>query len=169
MILRRLYLLFPGHKFALRAVDDLQALGIDRGHIHTVAKEGIDISDLPPATVRQRSDLLARLDHWFWDVNLLLFFFALALSGIALWSASWGWALGGLVVMGLTFVLGNHFAKHVPHAHMSECRAALRHGEILLMVDVPRWQVATLEKAIRRRHPELEVGGVSWALDALGI
>ncbi len=169
MILRRLYLLFPGRKFADQAVADLQALGADREHIHTVAKQGVDVTGLPAATVRQKNDLLARLDHWFWDLNLLLFFFALALFAIAVWLTSWGWAAGWLLVMGLTFLLGNHFAKHVPHAHMTECQTALRHGEILLMVDVPRWRVATVEKAIRRQHPEVEVGGVSWALDALGV
>lgn len=169
MILRRLYLLFPGHKFAARAVEDLLALGIDREHIHTVAKQDVDITDLPKATVRQQNDLVARLDHWFWDINLLVFFFALALFVISLWSASWVWALGWLLLMGLTFFLGNHFAKHVPHAQMSECQTALRHGEILLMVDVPRWHMATVEKAIRKRHSEVEVGGVSWVLDALGI
>ena len=169
MILRRLYLLFPGHQFADRAVADLLVLGVDQQHIHTVAKQGIDITGLPKATLRQQNDLLARLDHWFWDINLLVFFFTLALLLVSLWSASWTWAVSCLLVMGLTLFLGNHFAKHVPHAHMSECQTALRHGEILLLVDVPRWRMAAVEKAIRRQHPEVEVGGVSWALDALGI
>ncbi len=169
MILRRLYLLFPSRQFAERAVVDLLALGTDRQHIHTVAKQGVDVTGLPKATVRQQNDLLARLDHWFWDINLLVFFFALVMTAIAIWLTSWLWAAGWLIVMGVTFYLGNHFAKHVPHAHMIECQTALRHGEILLMVDVPRWQVARIEKAIRRQHPEVEVGGVSWVLDALGV
>ena len=98
-----------------------------------------------------------------------MFFFALGLLVFSLWSGSWNWVVAWLVIMGLTFYLGNHFAKHVPHAHMTECQAALGHGEILLLVDVPRWQVAAVEKAIRRHHPEVEMGGVSWTLDALGI
>ncbi|MDJ0805775.1 MAG: hypothetical protein QNJ78_02990 [Gammaproteobacteria bacterium] len=169
MILRRLYLLLPGFKFAQQAVDDLLALGVDRQHIHTVARPGVDTTGLPEATVRQRSDLLSRLDRWIWDINLLLFFFALGLFAVSIWSASWAWAIAWLLVMGVTVLFGNHYAQHVPHAQMNECRTALRHGEILLMVDVPRWQMATVEKAIRKKHPELEVGGVSWSLDALGI
>lgn len=169
MIMRRLYLLFPGHQFADRAVADLLLLGVDQRHIHTVAKQGVDISGLPKATLRQRTDILARLDHWFWDLNLLLFFFALALLVLSVWNASLVWGLACLAVMGLTFFLGNHYAKHVPHAHMDECQTALRHGEILLMVDLPRWRMATVEKTIRKKHPEVEVGGVSWVLDALGV
>lgn len=169
MILRRLYLLFPGRDFALRAVAELQTLGIERRHIHTLAKPDVDISGLPKATVRQQNDLMARLEHWFWDINLLIFFFALALLLVSLWLSAWPWSLFSLLVMGITFMLGNHFAKHVPHAHVSECRTALRHGEILLLVDVPRWQAATIERAVRRSHPEMELGGIGWTPDALGI
>ncbi len=169
MILRRIYLLFPGRQHADRAVADLTRIGIDQHHIHTIAKQGVDITGLPKATVRQRNDFLARLDHGFWDLNLLLFFFALALFLFAVWSASWGWAAGLLLLMGVTYLLGRHFVRHVPHAHQTECQTALRHGEILLLVDVPHWRLAAVERAIRRQHPEMELGGVSWTLDALGI
>lgn len=89
MILRRLYLLFPGQRFAERAVADLQELGVDQRHIHTVAKQGVDITNLPKATLMQRHDWLARLDRWFWDLNLLVFFLALGFLLITIWSASW--------------------------------------------------------------------------------
>jgi hypothetical protein len=169
MILRRTYMLFPGRQHAERAVADLVSMGIDARHIHTIAREGVDVNGLPKATVRQRSDLAGRLDHWLWGINLALFFFALALFLVALWSTSWVWAGGLFIVMGLTFSLGNYFARHVPHAHMTECQTALRHGEILLLVDVPRWHQATIEKAMRKQHSEIEIGGVGWTLDALGI
>ena len=169
MILRRIYMLFPGRHFAARAAEDLAALGIDERHIHTIAKEGVDISGLPKATVWQRSDLAGRLDHWLWSINLAVFFIALALCLVALWISSWVWAAGWLVVMGVTFFLGNHFARHVPHAQMTECQTALRHGEILLLVDVPHWRQAAVEKAMRKQHSEIEIGGVGWTLDALGI
>jgi len=169
MMLRRIYMLFPGRRFAEDAVTDLVSMGVDQRHIHTIAQDGVDITGLPKATVRQRHDLAGRLDQWLWDINLLLFFFALALFVIALFSASWGWAAGWFVVMGVTFTLGYYFARHVPHAHMAECRTALRHGEILLLVDVPQWRQATVEKVMRELHSEVEIGGVGWTLDGLGI
>lgn len=169
MMLRRIYMLFPDRQFAESAVADLTTMGVDQRHIHTIAKEGVDVTGLPKATVRQHKDLAGHLDQWLWDINLLLFFFALALFVIALLSASWGWALAWLAVMGTTFYLGYYFARHVPHAHMTECRTALRHGEILLLVDVPRWRQAAIEKSIRQQHSEIEIGGIGWTLDGLGI
>ncbi|MGD8587785.1 MAG: hypothetical protein PVG22_03035 [Chromatiales bacterium] len=169
MILRRIYMLFPGRRFADRAVADLVSMGVDQRHIHTIAREGVDITGLPKATVRQRRDLAGHLDQWLWDVNLLLFFFALVLFAIALFSASWGWAVAWLTVMGISFYLGYYFVRHIPHAHMSECRTALRHGEILLLVDVPQWRQAVIEKAMRTQHSEIEIGGIGWTLDGVGI
>jgi hypothetical protein len=169
MILRRIYMLFPGHRYAARAVADLVSMGVPQRHIHTIACEGVDITGLPKATLRQRRDLAGRLDQWVWDINLLLFFFALALLAIALFSASWGWAAAWLAVMGVTFYLGYYYVRRIPHAHLTECQTALRHGEILLLVDVPRWRQAAIEKTMRQQHSEIEIGGVGWTLDGLGI
>ena len=169
MLLRRIYMLFPGRQFAERAVADLTTLGVDQRHIHTIAQPGMDLSGLPSATLRQRRDLAGHLDQWLWDINLLLFFFALALCAIALFSASWGWAMLWLAVMGVTYTLGYYFVRHIPHAHLTECQTALLHGEILLLVDVPRWRQAAIEKAMRQQHSEIEIGGIGWTLDGLGI
>lgn len=169
MILRRIYMLFPSRQHAETAVSDLVALGIDERHVHTIAKPGLDITGMPKATVLQRSDLAGRIDRWLWDVNLLVFFIALALCVLALWNASWVWAAGCLVLMVLTFSFGYYYTRHIPHAHMTECQTALRHGEILLLVDVPYWRLAPVEKAMRQRHMEIEIGGVGWTLNALGV
>ena len=169
MFLRRIYMLFPRYADADRAVTDLVRIGVDRRHIHSIAKEGVDITGLPRATLRQRSDLGARLDRWFWDLNLLLFFLALVLFALAAFSANWPWAIVWLAVLALSYFLGSHFARHVPHAHMTQAQTALRHGEVLLLVDVPRWRVARVEKAIRQQHSEVGIGGVGSTLDALGI
>lgn len=168
-MLRRLYLLFPGVKFATRAVADLESLGVERAHIHTIAKDGVDISHLPRATTRQRLDFAARLDHWFWDANLLVFFIALLLLPLMAWFGNWPWAIVMLAIMGATYLFGSHFARHLPHVHLEECLTAIRHGEVLLLVDLPLWRLPHVERAIRREHPEMELGGVGWTLDALGI
>jgi hypothetical protein len=162
-------MLFPSQPHAKQAVADLVEMGVDEKHIHTVAKEGVNTDGLPTATVRQRTDLAGRIDNWLWDINLLVFFFAFALMLIAAWNASWGWAIAGLVASLGTFLIGNHYVQHVPHAHMTECQTAIRHGEILLLVDVPRWRQAKVEKAMRKRHSEIEIGGIGWTVDALGI
>jgi hypothetical protein len=68
-----------------------------------------------------------------------------------------------------SFFLGDRFASHVPHVHMEDCRVPLKHSEILLLVDVPRWHVRQVEVQIRKAFPDVEVGGVSWTVEAFGI
>jgi hypothetical protein len=46
---------------------------------------------------------------------------------------------------------------------------AMRHGELLLMVDVPVWRVERVEALVHKHHPEAVVGGVGWHIDALHI
>lgn len=169
MILRRLYLLVPTKTQAEAAVRDLMADHVSRRHIHTIAKSGVDIGGLPEATLRQRSDAGAKLERWLWDMNLVVFCAALAMLAVALWSADWLWAAGAVFVAASTVTLGYLFAGHVPHTHVEDCRTPLRHGEILLLVDVPRWRIPEVERRLRQSHPEVEIGGVGWGLDALGI
>ncbi|RLJ19210.1 hypothetical protein DJ031_09265 [bacterium endosymbiont of Escarpia laminata] len=168
-MLRRIYLLFPQRYHVEQALPDLQRLGVDRRHMHAVAREGIDISGLPEASVRQRTDFGARLERALWNLNLLTFFLALILLIGSLFVGLLGWALLNGLVMSATYLAGSYFVRHVPHAHMDECRSALKHGEILLMVDVPRWRVSEIGREIRRLHPEAEIGAVGWTVEALQI
>lgn len=169
MILRRLYLLVPTRRQAEAAVQALMADRVSRHHIHTIAKPGVDIDGLPEATVRQRSDAGARLERWLWDMNLVVFCIASVLLILSLWYADWPWAVGALLVAAANVALGYRFASHLPHTHVEDCRVPLRHGEILLLVDIPRWRIPQVERKLRQSHPEVEIGGVGWGLDALGI
>jgi hypothetical protein len=53
--------------------------------------------------------------------------------------------------------------------HLGEFRDALAHGEVLLMVDVPRGRVSEVEDRVHRHHPEATVGGVGWSADMLRV
>jgi len=50
-----------------------------------------------------------------------------------------------------------------------EFHEALRHGELLLMVDVSRDCVEDVEELMRRRHPEAVAGGSGWTPDVFGV
>ncbi len=169
MIRRRLYLLVPDREQAEAAVRDLTAGLVSRRHIHAIARPGEDLGGLPAATPRQRGDFAARLERWIWDFNLTLFFVALAVLVAALWSADWPWAIAAALVAVANVALGYQFARHLPQTHVEDCQTPLRHGEILLLVDVPRWRLTEVERGLRTRHPEVEIGGVGWGWDALGI
>jgi hypothetical protein len=169
MILRRLYLLVPNQGQAEVTVRDLMGCRVSRQHIHAVARPGVDLGDLPTATPRQRSDFSAKLERWVWDANLGIFFAALAVLAAALWSSEWGWASVAVLVAAANIYMGYRLAQQVPQTHVEDCQIPLRHGEILLLVDVPRWRIMEVERSLRISHPEVEIGGVGWGWDAIGI
>ncbi len=167
---RRLYFLLPDTGHTQAVVNDLNMHGINTDAMHTLAKPGVDLSGLPVATGRQRRDSGARLETMLWDGNLVIFFIALvALITMAYTELGWLWLLLPAAVLLVTFVTGVVFTSQVPNVHLSEFRDAMRHGELLLMVDVPAWRVERVEALIHKHHPEAVVGGVGWHIDALHI
>ena len=118
----------------------------------------------------QRNDLGARIEHYLWGGNLALFFLALiALVAFALLPLSGWWLLLPAAVMLASFLTGLEFVMHTPNVHLSEFRSAMRHREILLMIDVPAGQVADVEETVHRLHPEAITGGVGWSVNALQV
>jgi hypothetical protein len=167
---RRLYFLLPDVAHAKVVVAKLETHGIESKYTHVTAAQGIDLEGLPLASPNQRTDLGARLETIFWDGNLVLFFLALmALVVLILMNVSGYWLTVPSIVMLITLIVGVGFSKYIPNVHLSEFADALRHQEILLMVDVPVGQVARVEKLIHHNHPEAVTGGVGWHINALQI
>ena len=165
---RRLYVLFPDETHARHLIDTLPDAGIPVRRIHAVTREGKQLKSLPPATPRQRRDAGYRLERNLWGANLILFGIALLGAIWALLGGSLGWLAVAIAVMFATFVGGLLFT-HVPNVHLSDLRDALAHGEVLVMVDVPKGKVHDAEDLVRRHHPEAVIGGVGWTVDALGV
>jgi hypothetical protein len=165
---RRLYFLLPDVTHAQSVARELQTAGITTGHLHALSGTGVDLQDLPQASVRQRKDFSAQLETVLWNGNLLVFFSALlVMVALAYLQVAWYWLLLPAAVMLATFLLGEEFTRRIPDVHLAEFRDALRHGEILLMVDVPASDVEHVESMVHKRHPEAVTGGVSWHVDAL--
>lgn len=166
-MLRRVYMLFPTRASALGAVDELIGLGVSRRNLHTIARPGVDLAGLPPATVRQTTDLGARIEQLAWNTNLVVFFIALAVLSASLFAGTLAVAAVSIAVMLASVIGGSYFASHVPHTHLEACRQAIGHGEILLLVDVPRWQIPKVSRAVHARRADMELGGVGWTLPGL--
>jgi hypothetical protein len=170
MMKRRLYFLLPDTEHARAVVNELEARGIERKFVHAIAGRGVDVNDLPVASRRQRNDPGARIEHYLWGGNLVLFFLALiALVMLAVSSVSWWWLLLPAGIMLVSFLTGLEFVIHTPNVHLAEFQSAMQHREILLMIDVPAGQVAEVEATVHRRHPEAIAGGVGWSADALQV
>lgn len=161
---RRIYFSFPLSAQARDAVSELEEAGFERSSLHAMAKEGIDLEDLPRATPEQRADSLWLWEQRYWQGTLILFFLLLAL---ALVSLAGGWMPGVMVFLALSvpvFLGGAWFATRLPHTHLDEVKVPLEHGEVVLMVDVPPKQVSQVTRLVEGRHPEAGLAGVGWSL-----
>jgi hypothetical protein len=168
-MLRRLYLEFPNRSKALKAVAELNAMDIHPRHIHTIAAKEVDTSGLPAANQRQRSDSGAQIEHIIWNLNLVLFFIAFTFLFMAMTAGSVGIAFSSVIIMAASFGAANYFNSHVPHFHLKNFESMIRHGEILLLVDLPIWQVSQVEQQLHHQHPEMIFGGMTWTNEALHI
>lgn len=165
---RRIYFVLPDPQHARQVVNDLTQGGVERSDIHALARSDVDLFGLPVATEAQRRDTVWRAERLLWCANQGLFW--LAAAGL-LASSLYGSGTASVLTVGVmvaTFTAGALFAIKVPNVHLDEFRDAIAAGEVLLMVDVPRGQVARTEQNVKRRHPEATPGGVGWTVQALG-
>lgn len=157
----RLYFLIPDREHAREVVNELVAQGVSRQQMHTLAGKGQSTTGLPGVNHHQRNDYAGRIEFWSWRINLLVFLLAAIVLAMMIWQQTGLWALLPLLVMLGSFVLGERFT-HLPNVHLQEFRDALRHGEILLMIDIPRNRVSEIEHRVQSHHPEAVSGGASW-------
>ena len=166
---RRLYFLFPDTAHARHAIQALPTAGVEPTRIHVVAKDMRALHDLAPGTTaRQRHDTAHTVERLSWNTNLALFAAALLVFIVAALHGAELWALFGAGLMLTSFVAGLLFT-YLPNGHLSGFRPALEHGEVLLMVDVPKARSATVERFVHQRYPEAVPGGASWSIDAFGL
>lgn len=166
---RRLYFVVDNAAEAAALVGELERTGIDRDHIHALARDPQALQGLPTATPEQQRDRARRVERILWNGNLMLFAVALIVfvAMLIAQGATW-WALVPAAVMAATFSAGLSFT-HVPNTHLDEFREALTHGELVVMADAPRNRVASIENTVHRRQPEAAVGGVGWSTDMLRV
>jgi hypothetical protein len=166
---RRLYLNFPDSQHARDATRELEHAGIKREQMHAMTRHSGELPGLPATSDELRHDRVWRWETRYWNSNLALFGIALAGFIYALIAGVTGWAIFSAAVMLATFLTGNYFASHLPHAHLNEMREPLQHGDVILMVDVPAEQLLAVDQHISRRHPEAGGHVVGWAMPRLGV
>jgi len=167
---RRLYYLLPDTVHSTQLVSNLNRLGIKSKHIHAIANKETELSELPLSNVRQRKDLGKKIENWLWDADLILFFLALLSLFLMAIQQVPGWTLIiPISIMAVAFALAHYFVKHIPNVHLDEFCNALKHKEIILMIDVPLADIWEIQQMIKHNHPEAITGGVGWTNEALNI
>ena len=158
----RLLFVLPDVKHAQSTMRHLLLARIEERHIHVIANDSVNIRDLPPASVGQRSD----------------YFHAMAL-GIVVGGTTG--ILGGVTAyylvpdihvtlsgIGLLALLGSIFGiwvsgmigTDVPNSALRKFTGDIRQGKILMMVDVPRDRADEIRVLMSKRHPEATDGGI---------
>lgn len=166
---RRLYLLLPDVPSARATLDDLLLARVPERDIHVLARRGTDLGDLPEANVLQKTDIVHGA-----EVGLVIGGFAGALGGVlAVVFPPAGIHLQ-LVTVLIAAVIGavlgawvsSLAGSAVPNSRLEPFQFAIERGAVLLMADVPLHRVADVMEAVRRRHPEAEVGGTEPTIPA---
>lgn len=164
---RRLYFTFPDVAHTQRAVNELLLARIDIGHIHVLAKEGIDLGDLPEANILQKSDLVYGFGR-----GMMIGGLTGALVGtVAGWVMASGIAGGLILVCALAGALIGSWAaamisSDVRNSRLERFDQAIAEGQILLMVDAPKEQVQDITDLVVQHHPEAQNKGVEPTIPA---
>ncbi len=161
-MMRRLFFLLPDNNQASKLAVELERdAAIKQQDIHAMSRDEAHIDGVADVHNMHEPDKDAIIEWWGWRINLAAFFIALLGFVAMLWSPSW-WLIVPASIMAVTFVAGLVFVLRLPQVHSGEFFSALRHGEILMMVDVKPSQVNTVSRYVHRKHPEAVTGGVGW-------
>lgn len=166
---RRLYLTFPDTVHAQAAALELEQVGIKREQMHAMNRDSGKLPGLPETSDEQRNDRVWLWEQRYWNGNLALFALALAGFIFALITGATGWGIVTAAIMATTFLMGNHFASVIPHAHLNEMRESLQHGDVVLMVDLPAGQLLQVDHEVSHRHPEAGGHVVGWTIPGLAL
>jgi len=158
----RLLFVLPDVKHAQSAMRRLLLARIDDHHIHVIANESVDILDLPPASVGQRSDYFHAM-----ALGIVVGGFAGIAGGVTTY-----YFISGIHVtlsgIGLLALLGSIFGiwvsgmigTDVPNSALRKFTKDISQGKILMMVDVHKDQVEEIRELMSKRQLEATDGGI---------
>ncbi len=161
---RRIYWLLPDLASARRTMDDLLLARISERHIHFVAREDVDMSELHAANLLQSSDVIRAAQAGLvigGSVGAVLGVIVALYYPILGNSPEWG-MVAVLAIMGAGFGAwsSSMIGVSTPSSRLKRFAPAIEQGQILLMVDVPRSRVQAIEARLDSLHPEAHLEGV---------
>lgn len=160
--MHRLYFLMPDITVTHKLVNELLLSHVEERHIHVIAKEGTPMEELPEASLLQKSDFIPAIER-----GLTLGAVTGLLVGlVAMTFPPAGLVIGGGAVIaigaagaGVGSWLGSMVGVSVPSTRLKQFEAAVKAGEILVLIDVKRDRVDEIEELVKKHHPEAEIKG----------
>jgi hypothetical protein len=158
--MRRLYFLIPTIELTETIVHELENQRVAHKHLHVVAAITQTLKDLPEASIWQKTELAHGLE-WGTGIGgtagllggLLAVAFppgGLILGGGALLIGAAAGAGVGAAMMGL---MKGHEHNH----QLDDFKKEIDDGEILLMVDIPKDEVDSIQQSILLHHPQAHI------------
>ncbi len=167
--MRRIYFLVPDLDSAHKVTEELLLARIEERHIHVIAKEGVELGDLPEASLLQSSDVIPAVER-----GLAVGGATGILAGVAAVTfPPAGLVLGGGAVLATALVgsgmgawMASMIGVDVRNSRISQFEEAISQGEILFLVDVPKARVEEIEEMVKKHHPDADIEGTEPTIPA---
>lgn len=159
---RRVYYLFPDVKSLAKTLSELSSVpdknkhGMVSAGFKPTRNLGVEILEL------SERDRVKGIERILWRSDLAIFFVSFFVFLFLLAQQNYSWIGIPLFMMLLSFVIGYVFVTRVPSSHDSDFSQVVKHGEILLALDLKKRDVERIDHQIHARHPEVVSGGVGW-------
>jgi hypothetical protein len=161
---RRIYWLLPDLSSARRTMNDLLLARVPEQHMHFVADDEVDMTGLHAANVLQTSDVIRAAQAGLvigGGAGIVVGVLAAVFFPIVGDQPQWGMVavlafVGALLGAWSSSMIGVSTPSH----RLARFEPALKQGQILLMVDVPRSRVDEIEDRLQTLHPEGHFEGV---------
>jgi hypothetical protein len=161
---RRLYFLLPDVHHAKDVVNELLLARIDEKHIALIARNDVELNNLPQASLLQKSDFIPALERsalMGGVTGLVAGLVAVSIPGMNVVLAGWIIVTGATVAgVGIGALAGTLISVDVPNSRLEPFQKAIEKGQVLMLVDVPYERVEEISKMIKKHHKEVEIEGV---------
>ncbi len=160
---RRLYFLLPDVHHAKGIVNELLLARIDERHIGLIAREDVELGNLPEASFLEKSDFIPALERSALvggATGLVAGLIAVVVPGINAVLAGWIILTGATVAgAGIGALAGTLIAADVPNSRLDHFQNAIEAGQVLMLVDVPYERVEEISKMVKKHHKEAVIEG----------
>lgn len=159
--MRRIYFLAPNIETTHKIVDELRREGIEDRHIHILAKRDTPLEDMPEATEFQKTDFIPAVERGAAlgaTTGLLAGLVGLRFAGFAIA----GGPVLGILFYGATIgaMMSGLAGLEVGNSRVKQYADAIEHGQLLVMVDIPKERIDAISQLIIKHHPSAQFEGI---------
>lgn len=157
--MRRLYFLSPHVDSAQQIVNDLLLARVNAGHIHIISKDESQLikAKLPCASLLEKTDIIPAFERG----TVIGFATGLVAGLIGASFSPLGLEFDGATILGIT-LSGAIFGAWVSgmigislhNSKLKRFESAIKEGQLLLIVDVPKGRIGEITQLVKSHHPE---------------